>query len=335
MFPWTMTNSTISILIDGEAYSIANDAQGFADARNAIFEENWDLVKSILAPGPKIQDWSEGVFVYESGRLTCADEDIPQQLISRIRTALEEGHKPTALIRFWERLKNNYSKRSVDMLYEFLKHTAIPLDEDGYVLAYKGVREDYYDKHSGTFLNTPGSAFKMARNKISDDPNSACAEGFHVGSLGYAKGFGARVVIVRVDPADVVCVPYDSNQEKMRVCAYSVVGNLGLTLPNVIATSDFYDFDEEEEEFEEEFDEDYEDTDDEDETDDPLDLSHLTLDELRKVAKEKGIKNVKAVPGGKQGLLRRIQGACPSLSQESFSSWPKTDRPFRARTLSR
>jgi hypothetical protein len=32
-----------------------------------------------------------------------------------------------------------------------------------------------------------------------------------------------RFVMVKVDPANVVCIPYDSGYEKMRVCEYEVV----------------------------------------------------------------------------------------------------------------
>ena len=304
MFPWTMTQSTISVIIDGDSYSTTLGSKNFQDVKKAVLEGRWEDVRRLLTPGKAIQAWSEGAFVYEDGVLTCGDDEIPPTLFSRILELLQENHKPTPMVRFWERLKNNTSKRSMDMLYAFLEHASIPIDEDGYVLAYKGVREDYYDKHSGKFLNTPGSKFRMARNKISDDPNSACAEGFHVGSLSYANNFGRRVVVCKVDPADVVCVPYDSNQEKVRVCAYEVVGNMGPALPNTVATRDFYDFLDELDEEPDEF-EDPEERDDESEEVETL--GSLTLEELRKVAKDRGIKNVKAIKGGKSALLAKLQ----------------------------
>lgn len=89
------------------------------------------------------------------------------------------------------------------------------------------MKSDFKDVHSGTFDNSPGKTLEMPRNKISDDPKEACHEGFHVGALGYAGSFNGdvgKMVICKVDPADVVCVPYDANQQKMRVCKYKVVG---------------------------------------------------------------------------------------------------------------
>lgn len=135
------------------------------------------------------------------------------------------GEDPTILFRFYERLRKNPSWRSVQQLFSFLDHEHIPLTRDGCFLAYKSVRSDYKDKHSGQWDNTPGVVNKMPRNEISDDPQQACHVGFHVGALKYASGFGgSRMVICKVDPEHVVCVPYDASQEKMRVCEYKVVG---------------------------------------------------------------------------------------------------------------
>jgi hypothetical protein len=57
-----------------------------------------------------------------------------------------------------------------------------------------------------------------------------------VGALGYVNSFrqGGKIVICKVDPADVVCVPYDSSQQKMRVCKYLVVGFFTGQLPDTL-----------------------------------------------------------------------------------------------------
>ena len=93
---------------------------------------------------------------------------------------------------------------------------------------------------------------QMPRNKISDDPRVACHEGLHCGNLAYVRDFGGtdggkRIVIVRVDPADVVCVPYDSSMHKVRVCKYTVVGNYsGQPLPSTTFKDDPVDHEYEE-----------------------------------------------------------------------------------------
>lgn len=128
----------------------------------------------------------------------------------------------------------------MNQLWEFLKHSGIPLTKDGCFLAYKGVRGDYFDAHSRRFQNSPGKILEIPRNQVSDDPAHACHEGFHVGDLSYARGFSERVMVVKVDPENVVCVPKDESQRKMRVSKYKVLGHYGGQLPDA-----FFDEDEE------------------------------------------------------------------------------------------
>lgn len=134
---------------------------------------------------------------------------------------------PTKFFLFWERLQQNPSYRSVEQLWRFLSQKGIPFTKDGCFLAYKSVRSNYLDHHSGEYDNTPGRINRMDRNKVSDDPQTPCHEGFHVGALEYARTFGGSpsiIVVCKVNPKDVVCVPYDSSSQKMRVCEYKVVG---------------------------------------------------------------------------------------------------------------
>ena len=45
----------------------------------------------------------------------------------------------------------------------------------------------------------------------------------HFGNWEYASTFGPRMVLVKVDPKDLVCVPYDCSQGKVRCCEYLVL----------------------------------------------------------------------------------------------------------------
>ena len=185
-------------------------------------------------------EWAKGKFTYEGGEFRFNGEALPGDLESRCKAMATQGQDPTPLFKFWEKLQKNPSYRSVNQLWGFLQNGGHPLTKDGNFLAYKSVKSDYKDVHSGKFDNSPGQVNEMPRNQISDDPDLACHEGFHVGALDYARGFsGARIVICEIDPADVVCVPKDSSQQKMRVCKYKVIGNHnGEKLSNTVYVPD-------------------------------------------------------------------------------------------------
>lgn len=126
--------------------------------------------------------------------------------------------------RFFQRLTSNPSNKVFTQLAAFIHSCpGISIDNDGYVRAFKGVRDDYYDVHSHTNLNLPGTSHEMPRNKVEDDPNKPCGQGLHLGSLSYATSWGDRVVVCKVDPADVVSVPKDHSHQKLRCCKYEVL----------------------------------------------------------------------------------------------------------------
>ena len=231
---WTITNESVSVVLDGEMYTLKSGDKNFAAARAAVFAGEWDKVPALVSRGKMLEEWAAAyghgkLFAFREGLVHYKGYPVPQQLNQRMLTMAEEGGDPTYLMRFWDLLDENPSNRSVFQLYSFLAHNSIAIDQDGYVLAYKGVQRDYTDYHSGEWDNSVGRENSMPRNQISDDPRSACSEGFHVGALKYAKSFGSdgRLVICRVHPKDVVCIPYDSSAQKMRCCAYKVIGHYG------------------------------------------------------------------------------------------------------------
>jgi hypothetical protein len=115
---------------------------------------------------------------------------------------------------------------SVEQLGRFLKHNNLPLTEDGCFLGYKAVRYDYKDKYTGTLNNSPGNTVVMPRKDVTFDPDIACSAGLHVGTHEYAKDFGCgtdRVVIVKVNPAHCVSVPFDEDAQKLRCSQYEVL----------------------------------------------------------------------------------------------------------------
>jgi hypothetical protein len=125
----------------------------------------------------------------------------------------------------------NPSKRSVDELYGFLEKNSLPITPDGHFLAYKKVRRDFKDIHSGTMDNSPGTIVEMERNQVDDNKDQTCSTGLHFCGLSYLEFFGdrnSRVVIVKIDPADVVSIPSDYNGAKGRACRYEVIGEMGV-----------------------------------------------------------------------------------------------------------
>ena len=133
------------------------------------------------------------------------------------------------IVTFVHKLQGNPSYRAVRDLFEFLEASQMPLTASGDFIAYKKVRregERLVDIYSGQFDNSPGQVVEMPRNQVDEDPDSTCSAGLHVCSHSYLPHFGSNtgcaVVAVSINPADVVAIPSDYNNAKMRVCRYQV-----------------------------------------------------------------------------------------------------------------
>jgi hypothetical protein len=131
------------------------------------------------------------------------------------------------MMKFLSNLMGNPSKRAVDELYDFLEAGELPITEDGCFLAFKNVRSDYKDIHSGTFDNSVGKVCEMSRNRVCDNKDQTCSSGLHFCSIAYLPSFsdsgGGKTMILKINPADVVSIPSDYNNTKGRCCRYEVV----------------------------------------------------------------------------------------------------------------
>lgn len=325
--PFTITNESVTVVFDGSTHTVQRGSPQFLSLRQAILDARWEDVPKHLTVNNSLHEWAKGEFTFKDDTFLYKNEALPHKLNARIIKMATNQEDPSPVFKFWERLQLNPSSRSVSQLWSFLQHGGIPLTEDGCFLAYKGVKNNYTDAHSGTFGNKPGTINEMPRNRISDDPREACHEGFHVGALAYASTFSERTVVCKVAPEDVVCVPYDESAQKMRVCKYEVVGNHGSQLPSTTFKNDESCSECEPEDNCEcvQTDDNYDDMPQEEEDEsvplkrrskrgfakyDKMDMSALlnvSLEELRKYA-NKGLEIVGAskIPGGKVALVTRI-----------------------------
>jgi hypothetical protein len=224
------TDESITAVIDGVPKTMTQNhpsftealtclATGDIDTLDALFDVSTSITRKFNSDGVEGIEIADGVIYYN-------DEPIHNYVVDRIFEFMQEGLPFKPVAQFLSKLMENPSRRAVEELYKFLEHKNLPICEDGDFLAYKSVREDYKDHYSGTFYNGVGEVLEMPRNAVCDDADVGCSFGFHAGSYEYAKNFGcgnSRLVIVKINPADVVSVPKDCDCQKLRTSRYEVV----------------------------------------------------------------------------------------------------------------
>jgi hypothetical protein len=228
-FPFIIQGNNVTVVIGNKPHTISKTHITYQKVVDAIKAGDWETVQSVIEPKKVVLDFGQGRVSVKGETLYWDNEEFNGALAVRMIAMLQEGFTIDPLVKFMENLMENPSNRSVTELYGFLEKNNLPITPDGHFLAYKRVREDYKDCHSGTMDNSPGKIVQMPRNKVDDNQDNTCSHGLHFCSEGYLKHFsGARTVIVKINPRDVVSIPSDYDNTKGRACRYEVIGEVGV-----------------------------------------------------------------------------------------------------------
>jgi hypothetical protein len=183
----------------------------------------------LMSPSGTLQDAvqknSDPKLTYAEGNLQWSGASINADLQSRIVSALQANQSIAPFINFLNKCDENPLPAAIARLYEFVSHRSLQITNDGDILGYKNVRTDFHDHHTGKYDYTPGNVVIMDRVDVEYDPQLECSRGLHFACLTYAKGFhpGNPIVIVRVNPADIVSIP-NNDPKKARACRLESIG---------------------------------------------------------------------------------------------------------------
>ena len=218
----------IAATINGQSYTIDTDHPKYKQALEAVRSKDWNGFVNLVNISQQVQSYFDGTEVeIKDGSINYHGQVIHNTLTKRILSFMREGLPHEPLLNFFKNLMDNPSKRAVDELYDFLEAGELPITEDGHFLAFKNVRSNYLDIHSGKFDNSVGKVCEMPRNGVDEDKERTCSYGLHFCSIAYlphfSDGENGKTMIVKINPKDVVAIPADYQNTKGRTCRYEVV----------------------------------------------------------------------------------------------------------------
>lgn len=259
--------ATISLYENGRMY-VADNTHGNWDAIVANVtagDRAGHLFDATITAAEKFKKVSNRVSV-SGGQLYFDNELVNNRLAKQIIAFLREDLDFIPLVNFYEKIATNPTKHSRKQLYKWLDKNKFTIDSDGDIIMYKGVTVDpdgetYRSIHAGPAIvdgvsvngHVPqkvGTVVEMPRSAVNADPSVGCSYGLHASSWDYAKNFSAGAVLtLKVNPADVVSVPTDCDEVKVRTFRYKVVGVTEVEIPQAL-----YDY--EEDDYDGDYDED-------------------------------------------------------------------------------
>jgi len=225
MYPHLITTNTVTIIRDGETFTLDSASPSFNQVLDLVREGLWDEAIDAMSPADAISAYGAGNITVKDNSILRNGIEVDHCMVPHILEMKAKGFDIAPLVAFLDKVLDNPSMRSRNQLWRFVSANNIAISKEGDLLFYKKVNSDYFDVHTGrTHRYTEGSVHEMPRSHVDDDPESTCSTGLHVCSYEYLRHFGGeRTMLCSVDPSNVVSVPIDYRNTKVRVCRLTVV----------------------------------------------------------------------------------------------------------------
>lgn len=233
MLKYIKTNKSITLYINNKPLMCSNSHVNWEQINELIKSENPDLeyLESLFHVENIILKSSKNIKI-EQNKILYKNVEIHNVLVDKILIMINKNLDVKYMVKFLENLLENPSKEAINELYLFLEQGKLPISKDGCFYAYKKVKKDYTDIYSGTMDNSVGRTLKMKRDLVDDNREKTCSNGLHFCSYDYLTKFGSneqdefKILILKINPKDVVSIPKDYNNTKGRCCEYKVVQDI-------------------------------------------------------------------------------------------------------------
>jgi hypothetical protein len=226
MHPYILTTDILTIVIDSKQYSIRSNHDNFKKIISKIKLGITNGILELISIKDKIKgDTFGNIVITNDDKLYYKNVEIHNSITDRIIQMYRQNYPIIAMTNFLDNLMQNPSQDSIDELYDFLEYGKLPLTDDGHFLAYKKVNKDYTDCYTSSIDNSPGQTVEMNRSSVNNNRHETCSTGLHFCSKEYLSVYSEDkpVIILKINPKDVVSIPTDYNNTKGRTCKYEVL----------------------------------------------------------------------------------------------------------------
>jgi len=239
-YPYIVSDDTATLLHEGKPYTLESSHPNFAPFKKALIIGDFETAINYLDIRKQVEEFADGELIVKNGAVYWNSNQLHGKVVEKLLELLESGMKVgNPFIKFVKNLLDNPSNNSVEQLYDFLSYKSLAIDDDGFVVGYKGVASDGWSvsgntqtivlqgevNERGQILNRVGDTIEVQRRSVDDNRENSCSHGLHIGSFDYARCWAndGKLLLVRFNPRDAVSVPQDCECQKLRVCKYEVL----------------------------------------------------------------------------------------------------------------
>lgn len=244
---YIITEDGINGFAGGKPFTATPDHPNYAAIINAIKQTKYDEIHDLINQSKAVAE--QMVACASAGRITIDAEagvilydghEIHNTLVNHIFRCIADGFNTSAPIRLLENILENPSKQTIDRIFDWVEACQMPITEDGYIIAFKRVRDDWTSFYDSKTMHTVGKETSFPRYLCDDNNHNTCSAGLHFCSQGYLPSYcggDGRVLVLKIHPKDIVAIPYEYGTAKGRACNYLVLSELEESARRQVETS--------------------------------------------------------------------------------------------------
>lgn len=233
------TNGTLNVIVKGKPVTInkATQPDKYNRVLQLIKDKDEDGIIKLFDVVTQVST-KLGVTITKEGLVTYTNkegqvEQLPASLNKTLVAMYEQDENSIEpLIKFWEKVRLNPSYRVNRCLFDFIEANNIVINENGNLIMYKIVKrtdnkEVFLDLYTKKIEQRFNVEVRVDKNQVDDNIDVTCSQGLHCCSWQYLPHYGSAVsghdaiLLCEVDPTDIVAIPRDYNNSKIRTCAYT------------------------------------------------------------------------------------------------------------------
>lgn len=238
---------TLTIVYGNKSFSIDRHTRQFDDVvsklseldqlkgNNVTDEEKFNAIKDIIDRTHWLKNLESYGFTLETtdgtvNSINYKGIELPtftQKILLQMTYDNTISIVAKSVTNFFDKVLANPDMRIKEQLFGFLERANLPLLTNGNFLAYKVVNKDLLSIHDMKTKHVLGQYVEMKREDCDSDPTRTCSTGLHFCSEEYIPYYMSvhrndKVLMLEIDPKDVVSIPIDYDFSKGRACRYLI-----------------------------------------------------------------------------------------------------------------
>jgi len=230
--------------VDGKPFTVTSKHPNYLTVMEALRLKQYDQVHGLLDIQKMVEKQVEkyqtinGIKLdLAAGTVTYKGFVIGGNLVQQILTMARRKFDVTPMCNV---INNAMSNPNVDVpgrVYDWMVAANMPISDDGCLIAYKRVRTDMTSFYDGKTFHRVGQVTEIPREDCCEDSSQTCAAGLHFCSQQYLPSYcggQGKILMLKINPRDIVAIPPDYNNSKGRCCKYEVIAVLNSQMQAVV-----------------------------------------------------------------------------------------------------